>query len=110
MVSPNNAKKKDKLDQPLIQNYNDTVMAIKTDPLIDFILPEVLDQNLFTDTIIGLKKVSTVIKILHELYKEEETPMIHKLVLEIREVLAKKLFMGEIYKNTIVMPYTSFLI
>ena len=69
-------------------------------------------NNLELDKIVfGIRKVSEVVYILYDFYKGPElTPMLDKLIKEIREVMDQELFIGEVKKNTIVKPYVQYLI
>lgn len=91
----------------MIQSYNDTVYAIKTDPLVGTILPEVINMEEVNSILDGVRKVSEVVDIVIGFYKGPEvTPMFHILLMEFKEVVDKEPFIGEIKKNWIKMPYT----
>ena len=69
-------------------------------------------NNLELDKIVmGVRKVSDVVNILYNLYLGPElTPMMEKLIEEVREVMDLGIFTGEVKKNIIVKPYISFLL
>ena len=51
----------------------------------------------------GIRKVSDVVRILYDFYKGPElSPMMSKIVTEIREVMDMGIFTGEVKKNIIV--------
>ena len=47
LVSTKATKRKERLDQPKIQDFNDTVNDLVTDPLIGLVLPMEIDNMMF---------------------------------------------------------------
>lgn len=103
LVSPQKAKKPHKLDQPMIQDLNDTINDLKTDPLVALALPMEINNLELDKIVMGIRKVSDVVRILYDFYKGPElSPMMSKIVTEIREVMDMGIFTGEVKKNIIV--------
>ena len=64
----------------------------------------------FDKTIMGIRKVSEVFDYLYKMYQGPEvTPMMAKLVTEVREVMDTAVFHGEVKRNLNEKPYISFL-
>ena len=65
----------------------------------------------FDKTIMGIRKVSEVFDYLYKMYQGPEvTPMMAKLVAEVREVMDTAVFHGEVKRNLIEKPYISYLL
>jgi hypothetical protein len=64
--------------------YNDTVNALKTDPLIDMALPMMINNKQLNEIVSGVRKVSDVVNILYDFYKGPElSPMMSKIIKEV---------------------------
>ena len=110
LISPQKAKKADRIDQPAVQDFNDTISDLFTDPLISLVLPMNITLLEFDKTIMGIRKVSEVFDYLYKMYQGPEvTPMMAKLVTEVREVMETAVFHGEVKRNLNQKPYISFL-
>ena len=82
-----------------------------TDPLIGLVLPMNITLLEFDKTIMGIRKVSEVFDYLYKMYKgPEDTPMMAKLVTEVREVMDTAVFHGEVRRNLVEKPYISFFL
>ena len=73
-------------------------------------LPMEIDNDGLDEIVTGVRKVSSVIEIIYQFYKGPEiTPMMGKIVGEIRTAVEEATYIGELKKNTINKPYISFL-
>ena len=87
----------------MIQALNNTMTSIITDPLVAVALPMEMSINEYDKIVMGIKKVSAVVNILYGFYKDpKRTPLLHKIVTEIRTVMDSGIFIGEVKKNLIV--------
>ena len=71
--------------------------------MIAVALPMTIDNEELDTIVDGIRKVSSVVNILYDFYKGPElSPMMSKLVAEIRKVMDLGIFIGEVKKNTII--------
>ena len=86
------------------------ISQILEDPIIGEALPMEINNDELDEIVDGIRKASRVVEILYHFYKgPEDTPMMAKIVQDIRTAVDIATYIGEVKKNTINKPFILFL-